>query len=64
MRALKRQLKNAEKHGARVSIIVESELPGKIKWKNMESREQIEIEDDRLLEYAEEDSNNDKVSDA
>jgi histidyl-tRNA synthetase len=64
MRAMKRQLKNAEKHGARVAIIVESELPDKIKWKNMESREQIEIEDDRLLEYAEEESNNDKVSDA
>lgn len=63
MRALKKQLKNAEKHGARVAVIVESDFPGQVKWKDMEKREQFEVEDDGLLEFAEEQSINDKVSD-
>ncbi len=63
MRVLKKQLKNAEKHGARVAVIVESDFPGRVKWKDMEKREQFEIEDENLLEFAEEQSNNDKVSD-
>jgi histidyl-tRNA synthetase len=53
MRALKKQLKNAEKHGARVAVIVESATPGTLKWKNMETREQFEVEDGTLLEFAE-----------
>jgi histidyl-tRNA synthetase len=52
MRALKTQLKQAEKRGAWVAVIVESASPRHIKWKNMMKREQVEVEDDRLLDHA------------
>ncbi|MBP2681512.1 MAG: Anticodon binding domain [Candidatus Krumholzibacteriota bacterium] len=52
MRALKTQLKQAEKRGARIAVIVESASPRHVKWKDMSKREQVEVEDDRLLEYA------------
>jgi len=52
MRALKTQLSNAEKRGARVTVIVESASPHRVKWKDMSKREQFDVEDDRLAEYA------------
>jgi len=52
MRALKTQLKAAEKSGCRFAVIVESATPGRVKWKNMATREQTEIEDHRLFERA------------
>jgi len=52
MRALKTQLSNAEKRGARVTVIVESASPRRVKWKDMSKREQFDVEDDRLAEYA------------
>ena len=52
MRALKTQLRQAERRGARVAVIVESASPRGVKWKDMVKREQIEIEDDRLAGYA------------
>jgi histidyl-tRNA synthetase len=54
MRALKTQLKRAEKRGAGVAVIVDSATPRHVKWKNMATRDQIELEDDRLLERAKE----------
>jgi histidyl-tRNA synthetase len=50
MRALKTQLKGAEKNGARVAVIVESGAP--IRWKDMARREQFDVEDSRLEEFA------------
>jgi histidyl-tRNA synthetase len=52
MRALKTQLKQAEKRGARFAVIVESESPGRVKCKDMARREQVEVQDDRIIEYA------------
>jgi histidyl-tRNA synthetase len=63
-RTLKKQLKNAEKNGAAVSIIIESDIPGYVKWKDMASREQSEIEDERLLEFAEEMFDDSEMGDA
>ncbi|UCH82769.1 MAG: histidine--tRNA ligase [Candidatus Latescibacterota bacterium] len=53
MRALKKQLRNAERRGARVSLLVGGDDPDRVIWKDMEKREQIEIEDDGLLAFAE-----------
>lgn len=52
MRALKTQLRGAEKRGASVTVIVDSESPGVLKWKNMQTREQLDIEEDYLDEFA------------
>jgi histidyl-tRNA synthetase len=52
MRALKTQLRQAEKRGARVAVIVESASPRHVKWKDMSKREQFDVEDERLLEFA------------
>jgi len=59
MRALKTQLKGAEKVGARVAVIVESGSP--IRWKDMARREQFDVEDSRLEEFARE-QRNDKTN--
>ena len=63
-RTLKKQLKNAEKRGARVAVIIGSDLPDCVKWKDMASREQYEIEDGRLLEFAEGAFDNSETGDA
>jgi histidyl-tRNA synthetase len=52
MRALKTQLKQAEKRGARVAVIVGSDSPGHVGWKDMARREQVEVEDHRLHDHA------------
>lgn len=52
MRALKTQLKQAEKRGARFAVIVGSDSPRHVKWKDMAMREQVDVEDDRLFEHA------------
>ena len=57
MRALKTQLRQAEKRGARVTVIVESVSPRHVKWKDMSKREQFDVEDERLLEFAKKDFN-------
>jgi histidyl-tRNA synthetase len=57
MRALKTQLRQAEKQGARVAVIVESASPHHVKWKDMSKREQFDVEDGRLLEFAKENFN-------
>lgn len=54
MRALKTQLKGAEKRGARVVVIVAQDLVNRVKWKDMDRHTQVEIEDDRLGTYASE----------
>ncbi|MEE9268892.1 MAG: histidine--tRNA ligase [Candidatus Krumholzibacteria bacterium] len=51
-RSLKKQLKGAEKSGVAVAVIVESASPGVVKWKDMAGRTQVEIEDERLADYA------------
>jgi histidyl-tRNA synthetase len=60
MRALKTQLKQAERRGARFAVIVESATPGRVKWKDMAKREQVEVEDERLLEHARENFKNEE----
>lgn len=52
MRVLKTQLRQAERAGARVSVIVESALPLHVKWRDMAKREQIDVEDGKLLDFA------------
>jgi histidyl-tRNA synthetase len=52
MRALKTQLKTAEKKNARFAIIVEGASPGQVKWKDMGRRTQIEIYDHELESFA------------
>jgi histidyl-tRNA synthetase len=52
LRALKRQLKSAERSGARIAVIVDSSLPGKVRCKELASREQVEIPDADLGAYA------------
>jgi histidyl-tRNA synthetase len=51
-RALKTQLKSAEKKGARVAVIVDAESPDQVKWKDMETRTQVAVEDSRLGSFA------------
>jgi histidyl-tRNA synthetase len=62
-RTLKKQLKNAERQGAKVALIVDSATPGQIKWKDMAKREQHEVDDERLLEFAEATFDNSGVGD-
>jgi len=57
MRVLKTQLSQAEKRGARVTVIVDSASPRHIKWKDMSKREQFDVEDERLMEFAKKNSN-------
>jgi histidyl-tRNA synthetase len=52
MRALKTQLKQAGRRGARAAVIVESGSPRVVKWKDMARREQVDVEDSRLEEFA------------
>jgi histidyl-tRNA synthetase len=52
MRALKTQLRQAERTGARIAVIVESASPSVLKWRDMATREQIDVEDGRLPEAA------------
>ena len=52
LRSLKKQMKNAEKSGALVTVIVESESPTHLKWKNMEERAQVDVPDDELVAFA------------
>lgn len=51
-RALKTQLKSAEKCCAVVAVLVESAYPETVIWKNMERREQFDIKDGELLSFA------------
>ena len=49
---MKKQLKNAEKSGARVAVIVDSTSPDHVKWKEMEQREQFDVSDGGLARFA------------
>lgn len=53
-RALKKQLKSAEKCCAVVAVLVDSDKPDTVAWKDMERREQVDVKDDRLLAFAKE----------
>jgi histidyl-tRNA synthetase len=53
MRALKTQLKSAEKKGAKVTVIVDSQSPDRLKWKDMDQRTQVDVEDHLLASHAE-----------
>jgi histidyl-tRNA synthetase len=53
MRALKTQLKSAEKRRARVVVIVDGGSPDVVKWKDMDERTQVDVEDRLLATYAE-----------
>ena len=53
MRALKTQLKSAEKKGAKVVVIVDAQSPDRLKWKNMDQRTQVDVEDHLLASHAE-----------
>jgi histidyl-tRNA synthetase len=48
MRALKKQLKGAEQAGARYAVIVDSSDPERVKWKDMNARTQIDVNDPDL----------------
>ena len=52
LRALKTQLKSAEKRGAVVSVIVDSQNSTHVVWKDMSKREQYDVEDKTLLDFA------------
>jgi len=54
MRVLKTQLRQAERALARIAVIVESASPLHVKWRDMANREQIDVEDGRLLDVARE----------
>jgi histidyl-tRNA synthetase len=54
MRAVKTQLRQAERTGARIAVIVESASPLHVKWRDMANREQIDVEDARLFDFARE----------
>jgi histidyl-tRNA synthetase len=53
-RALKKQLKSAEKCCAGAAVLVDSASPGALIWKDMERREQYEVADTDLLPFAKE----------
>ena len=53
LRGLKKQLKAAEKKGARVVVIVENDSRDELKWKDMDQRTQEDIKDDGLAARAE-----------
>ncbi|MEJ2721073.1 MAG: His/Gly/Thr/Pro-type tRNA ligase C-terminal domain-containing protein [bacterium] len=53
MRALKKQLKYAEQRGAAVTLIIGDDDPDRVKWKDMAKREQFDVDDERLVEFAE-----------
>ena len=52
LRGLKKQLKAAEKKGARVVVIVENDSRDELKWKDMDQRTQEDIKDDSLAARA------------
>lgn len=51
-RALKTQLKSAEKCCALVAVLVDSAHPETVIWKDMERREQVDVKDGELLAFA------------
>ncbi|MFQ5512086.1 MAG: histidine--tRNA ligase [Candidatus Krumholzibacteriia bacterium] len=53
MRSLKKQLKNAEKSGAGVTVIVERDTPEAVKWKDMAARTQVDVPEGELAAHAE-----------
>ena len=52
MRVLKTQLKGAEKSGARVALIIDSNRPDHLIWKDLAAREQTEIVDADIALHA------------
>jgi histidyl-tRNA synthetase len=60
MRTLKTQLKGAEKKRARIVVIVDEGSPDHIKWKDMDERTQVDIDDERLSSHAAEFARGDK----
>jgi histidyl-tRNA synthetase len=54
MRAMKTQLKSAEKRGARFVVLVGGDSPSHVKWKDMDRRTQVEIVDRELEAHASE----------
>jgi histidyl-tRNA synthetase len=54
MRAIKTQLRQAERSGARVAVIAESGSGTVLQWRDMAKREQLDVEDARLLDFARE----------
>ena len=53
MRALKTQLKGAEKKRARIVVIVDEQSTSHLRWKDMDKRTQVDIDDDNLASHAE-----------
>jgi histidyl-tRNA synthetase len=51
LRTLKKQMKNAEKSGAAVAVIVDGERGDVVAWKNLSSREQFDVTDTDLLSF-------------
>ena len=51
-RALKTQLRTAQKKGAGVVVIIDDEPAGLVKWREMDAGTQTEVEDHRLKSYA------------
>jgi len=54
LRALKKQMKNAEKSGARAAVIVGGDRGDTVAWKNLSTREQFDVVDGELLAFARE----------
>ena len=54
MRVLKTQLKSAEKKRVRIVVIVDADSPNQVKWKDMDQRTQVDVEDSLLGPRAEE----------
>lgn len=52
LRVLKKQMKNAEKSGAGIAVIVDGTRGDTVAWKNLSSREQFDVADADLLSFA------------
>ena len=51
-RAIKKQLRAAEKKGAKVAVIVDDANPDALGWRDMERREQSDVGDDAVASFA------------
>jgi histidyl-tRNA synthetase len=52
LRSIKKQLRGAEKGGAAVALIVDSNSPERVMWREMATRKQFEVRDDEIAGYA------------
>jgi histidyl-tRNA synthetase len=53
IRALKKQLRGAEKKGAKFAVIVDEQRKDHVVWKDLDKREQVELRDEDLFSFAE-----------